>query len=66
MMPNEFWEHNFSISDVARMLGTTRQNISQRVFRKSIPCNIEGSLKGIPEKWVLETIAMRERDKEKA
>jgi hypothetical protein len=63
-MVDEFWSTHLSFAEVARKLGSTRQNIYQRCLRKSIPCDRdENGHPGVPASWVEETVALRDRDK---
>ena len=66
-MVDEFWSTHLPFAEVARKLGTTRQNIYQRCLRKSIPCDRDEKGKpGVPLYWVKDTLAMRARDKEES
>ena len=38
-MVDDFWDTHLSYSEVAKKLGTSRQNVSQRCKRGSIPCD---------------------------
>ena len=62
-MPDDFWSTHLSFAEVARKLGTTRQNIYQRCLRGSIPCDRDqDNMPGVPMEWVEETLKMRSRD----
>lgn len=60
---SEFWETHLSISEAAVALGTSRQNVFNQVKRGTIPSERCGAIRGIPEAWVEETLALRNRDK---
>lgn len=63
-MVDGFWSSHMSYAEVARKLGTSRQNIYQRGLRGSIPVDRDqDGTPGIPTEWVLETLEMRGRDK---
>lgn len=58
-----FWDDHLSFSEVARKIGTTRQNVYQRCLKGSIPCERDESGKpGVPMEWVEATLKMRSRD----
>lgn len=62
-MPDDFWSSHLSFAEVARKLGTTRQNIYQRCLRGSIPCDRDkDGHPGVPMEWINETLEMRSRD----
>jgi IS30 family transposase len=64
MMSEQFTlDSTISISGTAKLLGVSRQNISQRVKRGSIPSGIVNGIPRVPEDWVYQTLAMRNRDK---
>jgi hypothetical protein len=57
-----FWDDHVSLSHVARKLGSSRQNVQQRVNRGSIPSARDTNGKiGVPIEWLNETLLMRER-----
>lgn len=61
-MPDPFWATHMTYAEVARKLGTSRQNIYQRGLRGSIPVDHDTEDKpGVPLEWVLETLRLRER-----
>jgi hypothetical protein len=58
-----FWDDHLTFSEVARRIGTTRQNIYQRCLKGSIPCDrSDDNRPGVPLAWVEETIRLRARD----
>lgn len=62
---SSFWDKNYTMAEAARKLGTSRQNIQQRVRRGSLRCAVDddGSI-GIPIEYVEETLRLRKRGKE--
>lgn len=59
-----FWDLHLSLSEVARQLKVSRQNIHQRCLRKTIPCVREEGKVGIPKEWLEETLRLRARGSE--
>jgi hypothetical protein len=61
-MVDLFWEGHYSYAEVARRIGTTRQNVYQRCLRGSIPSahDADGN-PGVPVEWVKETLELRNR-----
>lgn len=48
-----FWDQHLSLSEVARRLGTSRQNVHQKMNRGRIPSSVDDSGKrGIPISFV--------------
>lgn len=62
-MNDSFWDTHYTMAATARIMGCKRQNIHQRAKRGSIPSEVspEGVI-GIPMEYVMETLALRNRD----
>ncbi len=62
-MSKEFWKTHMRCAEVARILGFSRQNVHTRIKKGTIPVDYEGDEFGVPEQWVMDNLAKRNRDK---
>lgn len=63
MAVDQFWNTHLTVSEAARRMGFSRQNVHQRALRGSIPSarSAEGVI-GIPISYVQEEAQMKAKD----
>jgi hypothetical protein len=63
MAVDQFWNTHVTVSEAARRLGFSRQNVHQRALRGSIPSSrdLRGVI-GIPIAYVQEEVQMKAKD----
>ena len=62
-MVDQFWNTHLTVSEAARRLGFSRQNVHQRALRGSVPsARDHRGVIGIPIAYVQETLQLRNRD----
>ena len=63
MAVDQFWNTHVTVSEAARRLGFSRQNVHQRALRGSIPSSRDHrGVIGIPINYVQEEVQMKTRD----
>lgn len=62
-MKDEFWSQHLSLSEAARRLGVSRQNIHQRVGRGSVPSAVDATgARGVPLSFIEDELSKRGGD----